>query len=145
MAPRSLGVFGIACGLVLIVQFSSRLASGDEPQAKARGITHAVVSETVTGNNRFASDLYGRLKEKTSGNLFVSPYSISTALAMTYAGSAGETQRQMAEVLHFAGPEPDLHQNMARLRESLLAEQEEGLRTARGEPAVGSEGMRVPG
>ena len=55
MAPRSLGVFGIACGLVLIVQFSSRLASGDEPQAKARGTTHAVVSEIVDGNNRFAS------------------------------------------------------------------------------------------
>ena len=83
-------------------------------------------SAVVKGNNEFATDLYGRLKDKTSGNLFFSPYSISTALAMTYAGAAGETQKQMAEVLHFTVPEPELHEAMARLRSSLLADKKKG-------------------
>ena len=34
----------------------------------------------VEGNNAFALDLYAKLK-KQEGNLFFSPYSISTALA----------------------------------------------------------------
>ncbi|MGO8752505.1 MAG: serpin family protein [Thermoguttaceae bacterium] len=59
------------------------------------------MSTVVQGNNEFAADLYSRLKDKTAGNLFFSPYSISAALAMTYAGAASETQKQMAEVLHF--------------------------------------------
>lgn len=88
--------------------------------------TEGGMSVVVNGNNRFAADLYSHLKDKTSGNLFFSPYSISAALAMTYAGSAGETQKQMAQVLHFTAPEAKLHQAMARLRESLLAEGKKG-------------------
>ncbi|UCF85370.1 MAG: hypothetical protein JSV50_06955, partial [Desulfobacteraceae bacterium] len=38
----------------------------------------------VQGNNKFALDLYSKLQSQ-DGNLFFSPYSISTALAMTYA------------------------------------------------------------
>ena len=52
------------------------------------------------GNNRFALQLYQRLRDN-EGNVFFSPYSISTALAMTYAGAKGRTQQQMAEVLCF--------------------------------------------
>ena len=44
------------------------------------------VAEVVRGNNQFALDLYGQAARQT-GNLFFSPYSISTALAMTYAGA----------------------------------------------------------
>ena len=54
----------------------------------------------VTGNTAFALDLYSRLKTG-EGNLFFSPYSISTCLAMTYAGARGDTEKQMAQVLHF--------------------------------------------
>jgi serpin B len=43
------------------------------------------------------------------GNLFFSPYSISTALAMTYAGARGETERQMADTLHFTLSQASLH------------------------------------
>ncbi|HSW46324.1 MAG TPA: serpin family protein [Phycisphaerae bacterium] len=62
----------------------------------------------VMGNTRFALDLYGRLGAK-DGNVFLSPYSISTALAMTYAGAGGETAAQMAKVLHFEPPPDRLH------------------------------------
>jgi serpin B len=54
----------------------------------------------VQGNNSFALDLYARLRSQ-EGNLFCSPYSISTALAMTYAGARGQTAEQMGKVLHF--------------------------------------------
>ncbi len=46
------------------------------------------VETLVKGNNSFCFDLYRQLKEE-DGNLFFSPYSISTALAMTYAGAGG--------------------------------------------------------
>jgi len=62
----------------------------------------------IRGNSAFAVDLYGRLKEK-EGNLFFSPYSISTALAMTYAGARGDTEAQMAKVLHFGLGQDKLH------------------------------------
>ncbi len=60
----------------------------------------------VTGNTAFAFDLYARLKDLqdvrvAGGNLFFSPYSISTALAMTACGARGETLTQMTSVLHF--------------------------------------------
>ncbi len=55
----------------------------------------------VAGNNKFALELYGKL-ENQQGNLFLSPYSISTALAMTCAGARDQTEKQMAEALCFA-------------------------------------------
>lgn len=63
----------------------------------------------VDGNNQFATDLYSVLGKEEGGNLLMSPYSISTALAMTYAGARGETEAEMAEVLQFALPQDQLH------------------------------------
>jgi len=51
-------------------------------------------------NNAFALDLYEKLVTTEPGNLFFSPNSIQTALAMTYAGARGNTAAQMAAVLH---------------------------------------------
>ena len=61
------------------------------------------------GNSAFALDFYRRLSDDSDGNLFFSPYSISAALAMTYAGAAGETATQMADALHFDLPPGRLH------------------------------------
>jgi serpin B len=52
--------------------------------------------------------MYQLLKEE-DGNLFYSPYSISLALAMTYAGARGNTETQMAQALHFDLPQDALH------------------------------------
>ena len=54
----------------------------------------------VEGNNKFALELFAKL-QSTKGNLFFSPYSISTALAMAHAGACNETESQMAGVLHY--------------------------------------------
>ena len=68
-------------------------------------VNEADLATLVEGNSAFAIDLYQALKE-ADGNLFYSPYSISLALAMTYAGARGETEQQMANTLHFI-PSPD--------------------------------------
>jgi serpin B len=61
-------------------------------------------AEVVAGNTDFALALYGKLTDNSTGNLFFSPYSISTALVMVYAGAQGQTQTQMAETLNFTLP-----------------------------------------
>lgn len=64
--------------------------------------------DVVRGNTEFAFDLYHALRGQ-DGNLFCSPYSVSTAVAMTYAGARGTTADQMARVLHFTLPPTLLH------------------------------------
>ena len=71
--------------------------------------TDSELTDLVRGNNAFAFDLYQKLREEESGNLFYSPYSISLALAMAYAGARGETERQMSNALHFTLPQDKLH------------------------------------
>ena len=52
-------------------------------------------------------------------NTLLSPYSIQSALAMTFAGAAGVTRDEMARVLHYAGDESELHQSFAALQKGL--------------------------
>ncbi len=80
----------------------SGLARNTNPQTPATDV------QTLTADNlAFALDLYRELRS-AGGNLFFSPHSISTALAMTYAGARGETAAEMARVLHFTLPAEQL-------------------------------------
>ncbi len=95
-----------------LIESASALESGEEviPRYQAiPGHTKTVdvelkkeidPKEVVNGNNAFALDLYAKLSAQ-EGNLFFSPYSISTALAMTYAGARGNTWDEMKKALHF--------------------------------------------
>ncbi len=64
----------------------------------------ADVNSVVDANNQFALDLYSKYKSE-EGNVFFSPYSITTALAMTYEGANGQTAEEMRSVFYF--PEDD--------------------------------------
>jgi serpin B len=55
--------------------------------------------------NDFAISLYAKLAAEEKGNLFFSPFSLETALAMTSAGARGQTFNQMEEVLHLPAQE----------------------------------------
>src|SRR5215475_13923685 len=50
--------------------------------------------------NQLGVDLHRQLATGDA-NLCISPYSINSALAMTFAGADGETRNEMARVLHF--------------------------------------------
>lgn len=74
------------------------------------------VSELVAGNNAFAFDLFARLAhEGKQENMVVSPYSISLALGMTYAGAAGRTASEMEKVLHVSMSPEEVHRAFASL------------------------------
>jgi len=103
----SRGVISLLVLAVLAVPITA--GGGDEPAdaSKAVGIAGNAaagkaasrdLAALVGGGNQFAFDLYGRLAG--DGNFFFSPYSISTALTMTAAGARGNTEHEMAAVLH---------------------------------------------
>ena len=74
--------------------------------------------EFASGNSAFALDLYQAFKN-TPGNLCVSPYSISSALALTYGGARGNTAVQMAKALHFTLDDANLHEAFGSLNGAL--------------------------
>jgi serine protease inhibitor len=81
------------------------------------------VAEVVAGNNQFAWELYQKVTidpKNQDQNVFFAPYSLTTALAMTYAGSRGDTAKQMAQTLRFTLPQPGLHQACAALNEQIV-------------------------
>jgi serpin B len=104
------------------VEISAHKAPVEAPAVEEKDLMAAVVE----GNNQFAVDLYRRLAAEKKGNAVFSPYSISTALAMTYAGARGGTGAQMAKTLHFTLPRQQLHPTFARLIADLTAETREG-------------------
>ncbi len=60
------------------------------------------VAAAVAGNTDFAFGLYREVAKEQKDNLFISPYSISTALAMAYAGSAGSTAQAFERTLRIS-------------------------------------------
>ncbi|MDY6952836.1 MAG: serpin family protein, partial [Thermodesulfobacteriota bacterium] len=87
-------------------------------------------NELAEGNTAFAFDMYHAMGQQDD-NLIFSPYSISLALAMTYAGARGETEQQMAETLYFTLGQDRLHPAFNALDLDLAD---------RGEGALGADG-----
>ncbi|XP_064818241.1 leukocyte elastase inhibitor-like [Oncorhynchus masou masou] len=54
-----------------------------------------------SSNTAFALELYHTLGQTNTGNIFISPFSISSALAMVYLGAKRDTAAQMAKALSF--------------------------------------------
>lgn len=80
----------------------------NKPRDENPQVAETELAQLVEGNNEFALDLL-RVLRTEEGNLFFSPYSISLALAMAYAGARGPTATEMAESLHFSLGQDRLH------------------------------------
>jgi serpin B len=79
---------------------------------------HAADFDQAAGStNQLGVDLYRR--SATDGNLCLSPHSIESALAMTFAGAEGETRSQMQRVLHLASDIDAVHASFSGLQQSL--------------------------
>ncbi|MCR5335465.1 MAG: serpin family protein [Synergistes sp.] len=77
----------------------------------------ALSAEAARMVNSFTFDLYRQAASTRSGSsFFISPYSVSTALAMTYAGARGATESEMEKTLSFS---PDMHESMGALISAL--------------------------
>jgi serpin B len=85
-----------------------KILRSEQQRNSAPDVPEAELTELGAGNSNFAFDLYKKVREG-AGNLFYSPYSISLALAMTYAGAQNETESQMADTLHFSLTQAHLH------------------------------------
>lgn len=88
----------------------------------------ATVKNVSEANNSFAIKVYKKLQNK-EGNFFISPYSITSALAMTYAGADGKTAEEMASVLSIKDV-ADPHAEYKKLRLDLNSEKEVKLHVA---------------
>jgi len=104
----SILLIGILVSLIGCEVAGIELASSAKPRVISPDVAASDLTDLVDGNSAFAFDLYQALSGQ-EGNLFLSPYSISLALAMTYAGARGETEQQMAETLHFILSQETLH------------------------------------
>ena len=116
--------------LTLTIALGAGIAACD-PEAADRDprvVTErtAELGEVVDGNNAFAVDVYDWMAAADDGNLFFSPFSITSALAMTYAGAAGDTATDMETVLHITLPSGQFHKELGDLTRDLDGERDRG-------------------
>jgi serpin B len=99
----------------------------------------------LEGNTAFAFDLYSRFKGRP-GNLFFSPFSISTCVAVAYAGARGETETQMGRVLHFNQDQARLHSKFGKLHRQLDEMEKPAVMQIRlGQDGARPSALHVPG
>jgi len=111
----------------------SQVLESKLPREKITQLPSESLGSLSSGNNAFAFDLYQRLQDQ-SGNIFFSPYSISSALAMTYAGAGGDTAAEMAETLHFLMDQEKLHPSFNALDQYLASLADQDIPDDQGDP-----------
>ena len=83
----------------LLISRKRSPSPGVKPEESSGGSSG--VANVVEANNQFAFEYYSHLKNRETGNIFFSPFSISSALVMTYEGAREQTAKEMQSVLHF--------------------------------------------
>lgn len=115
MKPKE--VFFVLLFLLLII------IPGCKSRQKISGTgkhTQEIVSikDISLANNEFAISLYKKIGDEGK-NIIFSPYSISSALAVTYAGAKGNTAREMAEILWFPEDQESFHTGYKTFTDSI--------------------------
>ncbi len=105
-------LFGAAVCVIMLI------ASGFPATAEQQA--DLPMTTLVKGNSAFAVQLYQQLSAGT-GNLFFSPFSVSSALAMTYAGARENTAAEMKTAMSFGLDQEPLHNSFSQLNQNLAA------------------------
>ncbi|MBU4317506.1 MAG: serpin family protein [Proteobacteria bacterium] len=114
---RSLTVMVWAVLLALVFSWNTALADSPEPDSAS------------AANNAFAFDLFNKVSAGDNGkNVFLSPYSLSAALSMTYAGAREKTAHEMATVLHYGAVGEKVHQDFNTMTQEVLKSEKQGIR-----------------
>jgi serpin B len=137
MKPRIMGGCLLAAFVILTSIFAG--CTGTPPDQPATppattpegpvtvppGSSDTTAEQAVIGaNNRFAFDLYSRLNggKNADANLFFSPFSISSALALTYEGAKGQTADEIRSVFFFPSDSSTLHTGYAGINTAINSE-----------------------
>jgi len=131
--PTTLRAPVAVVALFSILVTACGLSESDRPK------TPRMTRAAAEAANAFAIDLYTHLR-KNEGNIFFSPYSIHSALAMTCAGARGKTEKEMAGVLHVA-PGAESHSSAGALLQELNAAKDRGLDLVVANALWGQEGF----
>jgi serpin B len=109
----------ILVGYVTLVYYPRSIQNSAYATSDERA--HSVDPKLVSANTRFAFDIFKRLlMEDTNKNIFISPLSVSIALAMAYNGAEGTTKDAMAETLNLGNMTlEDINREYSDLIESL--------------------------
>ena len=129
-----------ACGAAPAPSSMANIAQSSLQRISSPKVPTNDARTLVDGNNAFALDIYqtlsaqdGRKASTQVGNLILSPFSISLALAMPYAGARGQTESQMADTFHFDLAQRQLHPAFNALDQDLatrgqpISDQEQAL------------------
>lgn len=95
-----------------------QLLVSDREREESPPVAEDEITQLVQGNTGFALDLFDEVRD-TDSNLLVSPYSISVALSMTWAGARGTTEAQIADALRYPFGQETLHPAFNALGQSL--------------------------
>lgn len=107
-------------------------------------VTPDELAVIVDGQNQLGIDLYRALASGSEANLVLSPWSVSTDLAMVHAGAAGATAAELGAVLHVDGIAPErVPVATNRLGLDLLARQREKVELAAANKLWTDEGLTL--
>ncbi|NLE09474.1 MAG: serpin family protein [Dehalococcoidales bacterium] len=91
-----------------VVMASGTVLQSGSSRAATTDVSASDKVKLVKDNGVFSFELFHELKDDP-GNIICSPHSISTAMAMVYAGAAGNTEQQIADTLRYNLPQERLH------------------------------------
>ena len=113
---------GLLCSVLLILVGCDEFRMGMFDNKEVKLEIGSIDTNVVTANTQFGFNLFDEIrKTEQDKNIFISPFSISTALAMTLNGTAGETERAMTNTLQLQGLDSEaINVGYAGLHQTLL-------------------------
>ena len=115
-------LLGLFCSVLLLFVGCDEFRADMFDKNGAKPEIGPIDGSVVTANTQFGFNLFDEIrKTEQNKNIFISPFSVSLALAMTLNGAAGETEQAMTNTLQLQGLDSEaINVGYAGLRHTLL-------------------------